>query len=36
MTVFNTFWKVINKYKGTIILFTVMLVTFGGINKTCS
>ncbi len=36
MTVFNTFWKVINKYKGTIILFTVMLVTFGGINTTSS
>lgn len=34
MTVFNAFWKVINKYKGTIILFTVMLVTFGGINTT--
>lgn len=34
MTVFNTFWKVINKYKGTIILFTIMLVTFGGINTT--
>lgn len=34
MTVFNTFWKVINKYKGTIILFTVMLVTFGAINTT--
>lgn len=34
MTVFNTFWKVINKYKGTIILFTVMLVIFGGINTT--
>ena len=34
MTVFNTFWKVINKYKGAIILFTVMLVTFGGINTT--
>ena len=36
MTVFNTFWKVINKYKGTIILFTVMLVAFGGINTTSS
>lgn len=36
MTVFNAFWKVINKYKGTIILFTVMLVTFGGINTTSS
>ncbi len=34
MIVFNTFWKVINKYKGTIILFTVMLVAFGGINTT--
>lgn len=34
MTVFNAFWKVINKYKGTIILFTVMLVAFGGINTT--
>lgn len=34
MTVFNTFWKVINKYKGTIILFTVMLVAFDGINTT--
>ena len=32
MTVFNTFWKVIKKYKGFIILFTVMLVAFGGIN----
>lgn len=36
MIVFNTFWKVINKYKGTIILFTVMLVAFGGINTTSS
>ena len=36
MTVFNTFWKVINKYKGTIILFTVMLILFGGINTTSS
>lgn len=36
MTVFNTFWKVINKYKGTIILFTVMLIAFGGINTTSS
>lgn len=36
MTVFNTFWKVINKYKGTIILFTAMLIAFGGINTTSS
>lgn len=32
MTVFKTFWKIIKKYKGTIILYTVMLVSFGGIN----
>ena len=32
MTVFKTFWKIVNKYKGTIILFTVMLVVFGGMN----
>ena len=34
MTVFSTFWKVINKYKGTIILYTVMLIVFGGVNMT--
>lgn len=34
MTVFKTFWKVIKKYKGTIILYTVMLVLFGGLNMT--
>ncbi len=34
MTVFKTFWKIINKYKGTIILYTVMLVIFGGINMS--
>lgn len=34
MTVFSTFWKVINKYKGTIILYTVMLIIFGGVNMT--
>ena len=32
MTVFKTFWKIVNKYKGTIIVYTVMLVSFGGIN----
>ena len=31
MTVFKTFWKIVNKYKGTIILYTVMLISFGGI-----
>lgn len=34
MTVFSTFWKVINKYKGTIILYTVLLIVFGGVNMT--
>lgn len=32
MTVFKTFWKIVNKYKDTIILYTVMLISFGGIN----
>lgn len=34
MTVFKTFCKIVNKYKGTIILYTVMLISFGGINLT--
>ncbi len=29
MTVFNTFFKVIKKYKGTVILYTAFLVVFG-------
>ena len=32
MTSFKTFWQVVNRYKGTIILYTVMLIAFGGIN----
>ena len=32
MTVFKAFIKVMNKYKWIIILYTVMLVSFGGIN----
>lgn len=36
MTVFKTFWKVVQKYKGTIILYTVMLIFFGGINMATS
>ncbi len=32
MTVFKTFWQVVNKYKGTVILYTVILVFFGGMN----
>lgn len=36
MTVFKTFWKIVKKYKGTIILYTAMLIVFGGINMTTS
>ena len=32
MTVFNTFWKIISKYRWLVILYTVLLVSFGGIN----
>ena len=32
MTTFNTFWKIVKKYKGTIILYTVILIAFAGIN----
>lgn len=32
MSVFRTFYKVVSKYKGTIILYTMMLIIFGGIN----
>ena len=34
MTVFKSFWKVVSKYKGTIILYTVMLIVFGGLNMS--
>lgn len=34
MIVFNTFWRIVKKYKGTILLYTVMLIMFGGINLT--
>lgn len=34
MTVFKSFWKVVFKYKGTIILYTVMLIFFGGLNMS--
>lgn len=36
MTVFKTFWKVVKQYKGTIILYTVMLIIFGGMNMSTS
>ncbi|MCX4365441.1 MAG: ABC transporter permease [Bacilli bacterium] len=32
MTVFKTFWQVVNKYKATVILYTVLLIGFGGLN----
>lgn len=32
MTVFKTFWKVVNKYKGTIIGYTVLLLVFGTLS----
>ena len=34
MTVFKAFWKVVNKYKGTIIGYTVMLLVFGTLNMS--
>ena len=34
MIVFKTFWKVVKRYKGTIIGFTLMLVIFGSINMS--
>lgn len=36
MTVFKTFLKVLNKYKVTIIMYTVILVAFGGFNMKTS
>lgn len=32
MTVFKTILKIVNKYKFTVILYTVMLIFFGGVN----
>lgn len=34
MTVFKAFWKVVNKYKGTIIGYTVMLLVFGTLSMS--
>lgn len=34
MTVFKTFWNVVKKYKGTVILYTVLLLVFGGLNMS--
>lgn len=32
MIVFKTFWKIVNKYKFIVILYTVILILFAGIN----
>ncbi len=34
MTVFKTFWKIVNKYKGTIIGYTVLLLIFGTLSMS--
>lgn len=36
MTVFKTFWKIVKKYKGTILTYTIILIAFGGINMSTS
>lgn len=36
MTVFKTFWKVVKKYKGTILIYVIMLIIFGGINMSAN
>jgi len=36
MTVFKAFLKIVNKYKWTIIMYTVILVAFGGFNMQTS
>lgn len=34
MTVFKTFWKVVKKYQVTVLLYTIILISFGVINMT--
>lgn len=36
MTVFKTFWKILNKNKITVIIYTVMLLVFGASNMGAS
>jgi len=36
MTVFKSFWKVLLRYKGTIILYSTILIIFGAINMATS
>lgn len=36
MTVFKTFWKILNKNKATVIIYTIMLLIFGASNMQTS
>ena len=36
MTVYKTFFKVVNKYKFLILIYTVMLILFAGFNMQTS
>lgn len=36
MTVYKTFFKVVNKYKFVILLYTIMLILFAGFNMQTS
>ena len=36
MTVFKAFFKIVNKYKFTILLYTVILIIFAGFNMQTS
>ena len=36
MTVFKTFWKILNKNKITVIIYTIMLLIFGASNMQTS
>ena len=36
MTVYKTFFKVVNKYKFLIIIYTAMLILFAGFNMQTS
>ena len=36
MTVFKYFFKIMKEYKGTILLYTIILILFTGFNMTTS
>lgn len=36
MTVFKTFWNIVKKYKGTVLLYTIILLVFGVMNMKTS